>query len=206
MTTTDEDTPAVERSSAADAARRALGRRTLVFVGLMGAGKSVIGRLVAQALGIPFVDSDHEIERVSRMTIPELFSSYGEPEFRSLEARVISRLIRSGPRVLSTGGGAFMNETTRQLVADHALSVWLKADLEVLWMRVSKRDSRPLLKTADPKVTLASLMDQRYPVYAMADLTVQSRDVPRDIISGECIDAIAALESKPAVPRQDHAQ
>jgi shikimate kinase len=123
-------------------ARRVLGQRNLVFVGLMGAGKSAIGRLVAQMLEIPFVDSDHEIERVSRMTIPELFEAYGEPEFRALETRVIKRLMKTGPRVLSTGGGAFMNDTTRsRVLAKSVLSVWLKADLEVLWTRVSKRDS-----------------------------------------------------------------
>ena len=105
-------------------ARRVLGRRNLVFVGLMGAGKSAIGRLVAQMLEIPFVDSDHEIERVSRMTIPELFEAYGEPEFRALEARVIKRLLKTGPRVLSTGGGAFMNDTTRTMVLADGLSVW----------------------------------------------------------------------------------
>ena len=116
-------------------ARRVLGRRNLVFVGLMGAGKSAIGRLVAQMLEIPFVDSDHEIERVSRMTIPELFEAYGELEFRALEARVIKRLLKSGPRVLSTGGGAFMNETTRATITAGSLSVWLKADLDVLWAR-----------------------------------------------------------------------
>jgi shikimate kinase len=118
-------------------AREVLGRRNLVFVGLMGAGKSAIGRLVAQMLEIPFVDSDHEIERVSRMTIAELFEAYGEPEFRALEARVIKRLLKTGPRVLSTGGGAFMNEATRTMVLRSGLSVWLKADLEILWMRVS---------------------------------------------------------------------
>ena len=177
-------------------ARHVLGRRNLVFVGLMGAGKSAIGRLVAQMLGIPFVDSDHEIERVSRMTIPELFEAYGEPEFRALEARVIKRLLKTGPRVLSTGGGAFMNDTTRAMVLANGLSVWLKADLEVLWTRVSKRDSRPLLKTANPKQTLSDLLDQRYPVYAKADVTVQSRDDDKDIIAAETVMALARLDSR----------
>ena len=182
-------------------ARRVLGRRNLVFVGLMGAGKSAIGRLVAQMLEIPFVDSDHEIERVSRMTIPELFEAYGELEFRALEARVIKRLLKSGPRVLSTGGGAFMNETTRATITAGSLSVWLKADLDVLWARVTKRDSRPLLKTANPRQTLSDLMDQRYPVYAKADVTVQSRDEDKEIIAAETVLAIARLDSgQKAVP------
>lgn len=176
-------------------ARHVLGQRNLVFVGLMGAGKSVIGRLVAQMLAIPFVDSDHEIERVSRMTIPELFEAYGEPEFRALEARVIKRLLKTGPRVLSTGGGAFMNDTTRTMVLNHGLSVWLKADLDVLWTRVSKRDTRPLLKTANPRQTLSDLLDQRYPVYAKADVTVQSRDDDKEIIAAETVVALARLDS-----------
>jgi shikimate kinase len=140
------------------------------------------------------VDSDHEIERVSRMTIPELFEAYGELEFRALEARVIKRLMKTGPRVLSTGGGAFMNDTTAGDGSPTVLSVWLKADLEVLWTRVSKRDSRPLLKTANPKQTLSDLLDQRYPVYAKADVTVQSRDDDKDTIAAETVMALARLD------------
>lgn len=183
-----ETAPAADVASAA---RAVLGERCLVFVGLMGAGKSVIGRLSANALGLPFVDSDHEIERVSRMTIPELFELYGEEEFRSLEVRVIARLMKSGPAVLSTGGGAFINAATRALIKNEALSVWLKADLDVLWERVRKRDSRPLLRTADPKKTLETLMERRYPIYAEADLTVISRDVRKDIIVSEVLDVVA---------------
>ncbi|WP_422371660.1 shikimate kinase [Hoeflea sp.] len=172
-------------------ARRVLGSRNLVFVGLMGAGKSAIGRLVAQMMDIPFVDSDHEIERVSRMSIAELFSAYGETEFRALEERVITRLLKTGPRVLSTGGGAFMNEATRARLLKSGLSVWLKADLDVLWTRVSKRDTRPLLKTENPRQTLSDLLDKRYPVYALADVTVQSRDELKETIASETIAAIA---------------
>ncbi|WP_420407412.1 shikimate kinase [Hoeflea sp.] len=172
-------------------AREVLGSRNLVFVGLMGAGKSAIGRLVAQMMEIPFIDSDHEIERVSRMSIPELFSAYGEKEFRALEERVITRLLKTGPRVLSTGGGAFMNDVTRSRLLKSGLSVWLKADLDVLWMRVSKRDTRPLLKTENPRQTLSDLLDQRYPVYALADVTVQSRDEIKETIAAETIAAIA---------------
>lgn len=177
-----------------ETARRVLGQRNLVFVGLMGAGKSAIGRLVAQMLDIPFVDSDHEIERVSRMSIPDLFEAYGEPEFRALEARVIKRLLKTGPRVLSTGGGAFMNDIIRTMVLDKGVSVWLKADLDVLWARVSKRDSRPLLKTANPRQTLSDLLDKRYPVYARADLTVWSRDEDKDVIATETVMALARLD------------
>ena len=177
----------------ADRARKVLGKRNLVLVGLMGAGKSAIGKLVASDLGIPFIDSDHEIERVSRMTIPELFEKYGEPEFRKLENRVIKRLLRSGPRVLSTGGGAFMNDDTRGSIKAAGLSLWLDADLETLWERVIKRDNRPLLKTENPKQTLENLMIARYPTYALADLSVKSRDVKKDVIAAEVIAAVASL-------------
>ncbi|NTJ66069.1 shikimate kinase [Agrobacterium rhizogenes] len=174
-----------------DRARAALGQRNLVFVGLMGAGKSSIGRPVAQQLGLPFVDTDVEIERVSRMTIAELFAAYGELEFRALETRVIKRLLKGGPRVVSTGGGAFINESTRLHVKRGSLSVWLKADLDVLWDRVNKRDTRPLLKTENPKQTLENLMNARYPIYAEADITVLSRDVNKDIMVKEVLAAIA---------------
>ena len=174
-----------------DKARAALGQRNLVFVGLMGAGKSSIGRPVAQQLGLPFVDTDAEIERVSRMTIAELFAAYGEQEFRALETRVIKRLLKGGPRVVSTGGGAFINESTRLHVKRGSLSVWLKADLDVLWERVNKRDTRPLLKTENPKQTLENLMNARYPIYAEADITVLSRDVNKDIMVREVLAAIA---------------
>lgn len=176
----------------AERALRALGRRNLVLVGLMGAGKSAIGKLVAHALGIPFVDSDHEIERVSRMTIPELFQAYGEPEFRKLEQRVIKRLLSTGPRVLSTGGGAFMNEETRTAIHERGLSLWLDADLDVLWERVIKRDNRPLLKTENPKKTLEDLMTARYPTYATATLRVKSRDIKKEAVAQEVIAAVAA--------------
>jgi shikimate kinase len=175
-----------------DKARAALGQRNLVFVGLMGAGKSSIGRPVAQQLGLPFVDTDAEIERVSRMTIAELFAAYGEQEFRALETRVIKRLLKGGPRVVSTGGGAFINESTRLHVKRGSLSVWLKADLDVLWERVSKRDTRPLLKTENPRQTLENLMNARYPIYAEAEVTVISRDVRKETMVDEVLAAIAA--------------
>ncbi|TPW27321.1 shikimate kinase [Pararhizobium mangrovi] len=173
------------------AARRVLDGRCLVLVGLMGAGKSVIGRMTASRLDLPFVDSDHEIERVSRMSIGDLFELYGEDEFRALEARVIARLIETGPRILSTGGGAFIAERTRALVKERALSLWLDADIETLWGRVKRRDTRPLLRTADPKATLQALMDERYPVYAEADLAVQSRDVGKHVVVDEVLETLA---------------
>ncbi|MDX0218656.1 shikimate kinase [Sinorhizobium meliloti] len=175
----------------AERAKRTLGKRNLVFIGLMGAGKSAIGRLTAQALGVPFVDSDHEIERVSRMTVGDLFATYGEEEFRALEARVLKRLLRSGPRVVSTGGGAYINERSRRHIKKGGLTIWLNAELDVLWERVNKRDTRPLLKTENPKRTLENLMRARYPIYAEADLTVLSRDVKKEAMVEEVLAAIA---------------
>ena len=176
--------------SLGERAKAALGKRNLVLVGLMGAGKSAIGRLVAQQLGLPFIDTDTEIERVSRMSISELFAAYGEEEFRALETRVIKRLLRTGPRVVSTGGGAFINEKTRKQIERGGVSVWLSADLDVLWERVNKRDHRPLLKTENPKQTLQDLMDKRYPIYGLADITVQSRDVRKEVIANEVLTSV----------------
>lgn len=169
-----------------------LGGRSIVFVGLMGAGKTAIGRRVAAALGLSFTDSDHEIESVSRMTVPELFERYGEAEFRALEQRVIARILESGPQVLSTGGGAYMNEHTRQAIADHGISVWLKADIDTLMDRVTKKQHRPLLKNPDPRAVMQRLMSERYPVYAKADVTVLTRDERKEVIAAEVIDALAA--------------
>ncbi|RFC67909.1 MULTISPECIES: shikimate kinase [Mesorhizobium] len=169
----------------------ALKGRSIVFVGLMGAGKTAIGRKVAQTLGLHFADSDHEIETVSRMTVPELFERYGEPEFRALEQRVIQRLLETGPQVLSTGGGAFMNEQTREAIRLGAVSVWLKADIDLLMDRVSKKQNRPLLKDPDPRGVMERLMSARYPVYATADVTVTTRDAGKEIIAAEAVDAIA---------------
>jgi len=191
--------PVSVADSLRDRARAALGSRNLILVGLMGAGKSSVGRLVAQQLGVPFIDSDIEIERVSRMTITELFAAYGEEEFRALEARVMKRLLKGGPRVVSTGGGAFINARTRRHIKKGGLSVWLKADLDVLWDRVNKRDTRPLLKTENPKQTLENLMNARYPVYAEADLTVLSRDVRKEIMADEVLRAVVEAQNESAV-------
>jgi shikimate kinase len=167
-----------------------LGDRSIVFVGLMGAGKTAIGRKLSQMLCLPFVDSDHEIEAVSRMTIAELFEHYGEAEFRALEARVIERLLKGGPQIFSTGGGAFMNEQTRLGVAERGVSVWLKADIDLLMQRVAKKPSRPLLQNPDPRAVMARLMEERYPVYATADITIVTRDERREIIAGEVLEAL----------------
>lgn len=151
----------------------------LVLVGLMGAGKSSIGRRLAQRLGVPFADADTEIEKAAGRTIPEIFEAFGEEEFRNGERRVIRRLMESGgPRVLATGGGAFMADDTRALIRERGLSLWLKADFETLFERVSKRSNRPLLKTADPQATLRELMQRRYPVYGEADIVIETRRVP----------------------------
>lgn len=176
-----------------DKARAALGKRNLILIGLMGAGKSSVGRIVASQLGIPFIDTDSEIERVSRMTIPELFATYGEQEFRALEARVIKRVLRGGPRVVSTGGGAFINDRSRKFIKKGGLSLWLKADLDVLWERVNKRDTRPLLRTENPRKTLEDLMNARYPIYAEADLTVISRDVRKEKMANEILAVVAGV-------------
>ena len=170
----------------------ALGRRSIVLVGMMGAGKSSIGRRVAARLAIPFVDADAEIELAADMTIAEIFAVHGEPYFRAGEARVIARLLERGPQVLATGGGAFMNAQTRAALKEKAVSVWLKADLEVLTRRLRRRTDRPLLKTEDPVATLTDLLQLRDPIYATADVTVLSRDVTHDVIVDEIIAAVGA--------------
>ncbi len=170
----------------------ALGRRSIVLVGMMGAGKSSIGRRVAARLAVPFVDADAEIELAADMTIAEIFAVHGEPYFRAGEARVIARLLERGPQVLATGGGAFMNPQTRAALKEKAVSVWLKADLEVLTRRLRRRTDRPLLKTEDPVATLTNLLQLRDPIYATADVTVLSRDVTHDVIVDEIIAAVGA--------------
>jgi shikimate kinase len=171
----------------------ALGRRSIVLVGMMGAGKSSIGRRLAQRLGLSFVDADAEIESAAGMTIAEIFANYGEPYFRSGEQRVIARLLDSGPQVLATGGGAYMNADTRAGIAQNGVSVWLKAEFEVLMRRVKRRATadRPMLQ-GDPAQRIAHLMAERYPVYGLADVTVMSRDVAHETIVNEIIAAVAA--------------
>jgi shikimate kinase len=168
----------------------ALGQRSIVLVGMMGAGKSSIGRRLAARLGVSFVDADAEIETAAGMTIPDIFATRGEPDFRAGEARVIARLLDGGPQVLATGGGAFMNEGTRAAIAAKGISVWLKAEADVLMRRIKRRHDRPLLKTDDPGATLRGLIAERDPVYARAELTVQSRDVPHEKIVDEIVEAL----------------
>ncbi len=168
--------------------------RSIVLVGMMGAGKSSVGRRLAARLHIPFVDADTEIEKAAGMSIADIFARHGEADFRGGEARVIARLLETGPQVLATGGGAFMNPATRAAVAAKGVSVWLRADLDVLMRRTSKRRSeRPLLLTDDPAVTLRRLLAEREPIYAQADLTVHSRDVAHDAIVTDILTALASL-------------
>jgi shikimate kinase len=170
----------------------ALGSRSIVLVGMMGAGKSTIGRRLAARLRLPFLDADIEIEAAAGMSIPDIFETHGEPHFRDGEARVIARLLDNGPTVLATGGGAFMRDDTRGRIRDKAISIWLKADAEVILKRVKRRADRPLLQTDDPAATIGRLLEAREPVYQTADLTIASRDVPHDRIVEECIDALRA--------------
>lgn len=181
-------------SIASDAAAlvEILGTRPLVLVGMMGAGKTTVGRRLANRLNRKFVDSDAEIEKAAGMSIEDIFSLRGEDEFRSGEAKVIARLLKSENIVLGTGGGAFMSPQTRDLIKNEAISVWLKAEFEILFARVSRRSNRPLLKTANPRETLQKLMDTRYPIYAEADVTMLSRDVPHDVIADEIVTTLLA--------------
>lgn len=171
----------------------ALGRRSIVLVGMMGAGKTSIGRRLAARLRIPFVDADHEIEAAAAMSIAEIFAKHGEPYFRSGEARVIARLLDSGPQVLATGGGAFVADDTRRRIRDKGVSVWLKADFDVLVRRITRRSTadRPMLKS-DPEAALNALIAARYPIYAEADLTVHSREVAHEVIVDEIISGLKA--------------
>jgi len=168
----------------------ALGPRSIVLVGMMGSGKSSIGRRLAARLAIPFVDADSEIEEAAGMTIAEIFEAHGEAYFRAGEMRVIARLLDHGPQVLATGGGAFMSKETRALIRSKGISVWLKAEFDVLLKRIRRRTDRPLLKTDDPAATLNALMAERDPIYAEADITVHSRDVPHETIVDEILCAL----------------
>ena len=170
----------------------ALGPRSIVLVGMMGAGKSTIGRRLSARLRLPFLDADAEIEAAAGMSIPDIFENHGEPHFRDGEARVIARLLDSGPGVLATGGGAFLHEETRNRIRSQAVSIWLKADADIIMRRVKRRADRPLLKTADPIATVGRLLSEREPFYRYADLTIWSRDVPHEKIVDECIDALHA--------------
>jgi shikimate kinase len=177
-----------------DTVKRSLNGRSIVLVGLMGAGKSTIGRRLAQRLGLPFVDADAEIELAAGKSVPDIFREHGEAYFREGERKVIARLLASGPQVLATGGGAYMNEVTRRNIESMGISVWLKADFSLLMKRVRRRDDRPLLKNQDPEAVMRNLIEERYPIYNRADITVESRDVPHSSIVSDVIRALAAHE------------
>jgi shikimate kinase len=180
-----------------------LGSRSIVLVGMMGVGKSSIGRRLAARLGVPFVDADSEIEKAAGMSIADIFARHGEADFRSGEARVIARLLDGGPQVLATGGGAVMNADTRAAIKAKGVSIWLSAELDVLMRRINKRkNDRPMLQTADPAATLRELLVVREPFYAQADLTVQSREVPHDAIVSEIMTVLAAFLNAPGSPQQ----
>jgi shikimate kinase len=164
--------------------------RTIVMVGLMGAGKTSIGKRLAQRLGLSFIDADHEIETAAGCTIEEIFERYGEAAFRDGERKIIQRLLERPPHVLATGGGAFIDPDTRARIKEAGISVWLKADLDVLVRRVSRRNNRPLLKRGEPRDVLARLMEQRYPIYAEADICIDTLDAPAETTVDRVIEAI----------------
>ncbi|MET0483970.1 MAG: shikimate kinase [Aestuariivirgaceae bacterium] len=176
--------------------RTGVADQSIVLVGLMGAGKTTVGRRLAERLDLPFVDADLEIERAAGKTIPEIFADHGEAYFRDGERRVITRLLDNGPQVLATGGGAFMNAETRKLIAGRGLSVWLRADLPLLMKRVRRRSNRPLLDTVDPEAVMRQLIDERYPVYAEAAITIDSRDLSHNVIVSDLLQALLEYFSR----------
>jgi shikimate kinase len=167
-----------------------LGERSIVIIGLMGAGKTTVGRRLAERLGLRFVDADAEIEKAAGRTIAEIFAEYGEPYFRDGERKVIARLLGAGPQVLATGGGAYMSAETRKAVKERGIAVWLKASLPLLMKRVRRRSHRPLLRAEDPEAVMRELMDKRYPVYSEADVSIESRDIPHNIIVNDVLRAL----------------
>lgn len=171
--------------------REALGSRSIVLIGLMGAGKTAVGRRLANRLDLAFTDADSEIELAAGQTVSEIFAEHGEPYFRQGEARVIARLLQGGPQVLATGGGAYMDAATRAKIKANGISIWLKAELPVLLHRVRRRDNRPLLASGDPETVMRELMQKRHPVYAEADIIVESRDVAHDVIVSDVVEALA---------------
>lgn len=194
------DASDVARPNAETAVLEGLAGRPIVLVGMMGAGKTTVGRRLANRLGLPFSDSDAEIETAAGMSIPDIFAAHGEDEFRAGEARVIARLLRERQGVIATGGGAFVNPETRAAILDHSVAIWIKADFDVLFARVSKRPTRPLLQTPDPKGTLRELIEKRYPIYALADLTIVSHDVPHDMVVNDILSALSAHFETPDTP------
>ena len=186
-----------------DAVRQRLAGRPVVLVGLMGAGKTTVGRRLSERLGLPFVDADHEIEEAAGKSIAEIFADHGEPYFRDGERKVIARLLEGEPKVLATGGGAYMNAETRANIRKRGIAVWLRADLALLMKRVKKRNDRPLLKGGDPELVMKTLIDQRYPVYAEADITVDSRDSAHTVMVNDVIKALARWPEQPGALNHD---
>jgi shikimate kinase len=172
--------------------RQGLGTRSIVLVGMPGCGKSAIGRRLAPRLALPFVDADDEIERAAGKSIKEIFEDHGEPYFRAGEVKVIARLLAAGPQVVATGGGAFMSNETRENIQRSGISIWVKADVAVLVRRVSKRSNRPLFEGRDAGTVMKELMEARYPVFATADIVVESRDVPHEVVVEEIIKVLDA--------------
>ena len=171
--------------------RETLGSRSIVLIGLMGAGKTAVGRRLANRLDLAFIDADSEIELAAGETVSEIFAEHGEDYFRQGEAKVIARLLQGGPQVIATGGGAYMDAGTRANIEAKGLSIWLKAELPVLLHRVRRRNNRPLLASGNPETVMRELMQKRHPVYAKADITVESRDVPHDVIVSDVVEALA---------------
>jgi len=187
-----DGTAQAKQGELARSIRQSLGARSIVMIGLMGAGKTAIGKRLAASLDMLFNDADQEIEKAAGKSINDIFAENGESYFRDGERRVIARLLNDGPKVLATGGGAFMNAETRARIADMGVSVWLRADIDTLMMRVSRRDNRPLLKASNPRAVMEKLIGDRYPVYAQADLTIESREVAHELIVEEIVQALLA--------------
>jgi shikimate kinase len=197
------ETQAVDAPVRRAAATTLQPQRTIVLVGLMGAGKTKIGRRLAARLSLPFFDSDEQIEAAAGETIEEIFAHRGEAAFRDGERRVIARLLQGPVHILATGGGAFMDPATRRVIAASGVSVWLRAELDVLFARVSRRSNRPLLKTPDPRAVLAELIDRRYPIYAEADVTIDSGDGPPEATVSRAIAALTRCERTSLPPSRE---
>lgn len=190
-----------QQESSSRALVSSMGAKSIVLVGMPGSGKSSVGRRLAQRLDLPFVDSDSKIEEAAGgMSVSDIFARHGEPEFRSLEARVIARLLESGSTVIATGGGAFLNPDTRAQIGRYGISVWLKADIEILLRRVMRKNDRPLLRGEDPEGVLKRLLSERESAYEKADLTIISRDTPHEAVVNAIVDELGKyLKTKQAV-------
>jgi shikimate kinase len=198
-----DGTAQMRQAELARSIRQSLGARSIVMIGLMGAGKTSVGKRLATILDMPFNDADQEIEKAAGKSINDIFAENGENYFRDGERRVIARLLADGSKVLATGGGAFMNAETRARIAEFGVSVWLRGDLDTLMNRVARRDNRPLLKAANPRAVMEKLIHDRYPVYALADIAIESRDVAHDLIVEEIVRALLACNKLSHSPLSD---